>query len=196
MFREYSSLRFVPLQSVEGARIAPVATPERVTLDSPALLVMTDFAQVPAATIESGASIAEADAFMRRRGVRALIVTGAGGSVTGILTATDVLGEKPIKFALENGVRRDEIRVSDLMTGRSLLELLVYEEVRQARVGHIVATLRNAARQHFLVGEKGADGERVRGIFSLSQVARQLGIALEPTSFAHTFAEIESALRG
>ena len=196
MFREYASLRFVPLQSVEGARIAPVKTPERVTLDSPAVQVMTDFTQVPAATIESGAGIAEADAFMRRRGVRALIVTGAGGSVTGVLTSTDVLGEKPIKFALENGVRRDEIRVSDLMTGRSLLELLVYEEVRQARVGHIVATLRNAGRQHFLVGEKGADGERVRGIFSLSQIARQLGIELEPTSFAHTFAEIESALRG
>lgn len=196
MFREYASLRFVPLQSVEGARIAPVATPERVTLDSPALHVMTDFMQVPAATIESDASIGAADDFMRRRGVRALIVTGADGTVAGILTATDVLGEKPIKFALGNGVKRDEIRVSDLMTGRSLLELLVYEEVRQARVGHVVATLRNAGRQHFLVGEGRSGGERVRGIFSLSQVARQLGIELEPTSFAHTFAEIESALRG
>jgi CBS domain-containing protein len=195
MFREYASLRFVPLQSVEGARIAPVATSERVTLDSPALLVMTDFAQVPAATIEQEASIATADDFMRRRGVRALIVTGAGGVVAGILTATDLLGEKPIKFALENGVKRDEIRVSDLMTARSLIELLVYEEVRQAHVGHIVATLRNAGRQHFLVGEGRSGGERVRGIFSLSQIARQLGIELEPTSFAHTFAEIESALR-
>ena len=196
MFREYTSLRCVPLRSLEGARIASVTSPERVTLDSPALAVMTDFAQIPAATIEPEAGITSADDFMRRRGVRALIVKDAGGGAAGILTATDLLGEKPIKFALEYGVRRDEIRVSDLMTGRSLLELLVYEEVRQARVGHIVATLRNAGRQHFLVGERGADGERVRGIFSLSQIARQLGIELEPTSFAHTFAEIESALRG
>ena len=195
MFHEYASLRFVPLQSVSGVRIASVLRPERVTLDSPALLVMTDFAQTSAATIEPEASVAYAHDYMRRRGVRALLVTDADGGLVGILTSTDVLGEKPIKFALDYGVKRDEIRVSDLMTRRSLLELLVYEEVRQARVGHIVATLRKAGRQHFLVGEQGADGERVRGILSLSQIARQLGIDLQPNTFAHTFAEIESALR-
>ncbi len=194
MFHEYASLRFVPLQSVSGVRIASVLRPERVTLDSPALLVMTDFAQTSAATIEPEASVAYAHDYMRRRGVRALLVTDADGGLVGILTSTDVLGEKPIKFALDYGVKRDEIRVSDLMTRRSLLELLVYEEVRQARVGHIVATLRKAGRQHFLVGEQGADGERVRGILSLSQIARQLGIDLQPNTFAHTFAEIEAAL--
>lgn len=195
MFREYASLRFVPLQSVTGVRIASVARPERVTLDSPALLVMTDFVQTPAATIEPEAGVAHALDYMRRRGVRALLVIDPDGGVVGILTSTDLLGEKPIKFALDYGVKRDEIRVSDLMTSRSMLELLVYEEVLQARVGHIVATLRNAGRQHFLVGESGAGSERVRGIFSLSQIARQLGIDLEPNTFAHTFAEIESALR-
>ena len=195
MFHEYASLRFVPLQSVSGVRIASVLRPERVTLDSPALLVMTDFAQTSAATIEPEASVAYAHDYMRRRGVRALLVTDADGGLVGILTSTDVLGEKPIKFALDYGVKRDEIRVSDLMTRRSLVELLVYEEVRQARVGHIVATLRKAGRQHFLVGEQGADGERVRGILSLSQIARQLGIDLQPNTFAHTFAEIEAALR-
>ena len=194
MFHEYASLRFVPLQSVSGVRIASVLRPERVTLDSPALLVMTDFAQTSAATIEPEASVAYAHDYMRRRGVRALLVTDADGGLVGILTSTDVLGEKPIKFALDYGVKRDEIRVSDLMTRRSLVELLVYEEVRQARVGHIVATLRKAGRQHFLVGEQGADGERVRGILSLSQIARQLGIDLQPNTFAHTFAEIEAAL--
>ena len=195
MFREYASLRFVPLQSVSGVRVASVTRPERVTLDSSALLVMTDFTQTAAATIEPQDGIAFAQDYMRRRGVRALLVTDPGGGVIGILTSTDLLGEKPIKYMLDYAVRRDEIRVSDLMTPRSLLELLVYEEVRQARVGHIVATLDKAGRQHLLVGEHGADGERVRGIFSLSQIARQLGVDLQPNNFAHTFAEIEAALR-
>jgi hypothetical protein len=35
----------------------------------------------------------------------------------------------------------------------------------------------------------------VRGIFSLSQIARQLGVELQPNNFAHTFAEVEAALR-
>lgn len=195
MFREYAALRFIPVQSVSGVRIAPVARPGAVTLDSPALQVMTDFAQTAVATIEPEASAEFATDYMRRRGLRALLVTDADGAVGGILTSTDVLGEKPIKFALDYGVKRDEIRVSDLMTPRSRLELLVYDEVRQARVGHIVATLRQAGRQHFLVGEHDAEGERVRGIFSLSQIARQLGVDLQPNTFAHTFAEIEAALK-
>lgn len=195
MFREYAALDFVPLQSVSGARIAPVRRPEAITLDSPATAVMTDFAQTPAATIEPEAPADFAADYMRRRGVRALLVIDPSGAVVGILTSTDLFGEKPIRFSLDYGVKRDEIRVSDLMTPRSRLELLVYAEVRAARVGRIVATLRRAGRQHFLVVEHDADGERVRGIFSLSQIARQLGADLQPTNFAHTFAEIEVALR-
>jgi hypothetical protein len=37
-------------------------------------------------------------------------------------------------------------------------------------------------------------GQRVRGLFSASQVARQLGIPLETFAVAATFAEIEAAL--
>jgi CBS domain-containing protein len=195
MFRDFASLRFVPLQSVSGVRVASVTRPEQVTLDSSAPVVMTDFTQTAAATIEPQDGIAFAQDYMRRRGVRALLVTDPGGGVIGILTSTDLLGEKPIKYMLDYAVKRDEIRVSDLMTPRSLLELLVYEEVRQTRVGHIVATLDKAGRQHLLVGEQSADGERVRGIFSLSQIARQIGVDLQPNNFAHTFAEIEAALR-
>jgi CBS domain-containing protein len=195
MFRDFASLRFLPLQSVAGVPVASVMRPERMTLDTSALLVMTDFTQTAAATIEPEAGIAFALDYMRRRGVRALLVTDPGGGVIGILTSTDLLGEKPIKYMLDYGVKRDEIRVSDLMTPRSRLELLVYEEVRQARVGHIVATLDKAGRQHFLAGEHGQEGERVRGIFSLSQIARQLGVELQPNNFAHTFAEVEAALR-
>lgn len=196
MYRDYAPLEFVPLQSVSGVRIAQVRRADAITLDSPATGVMTDFALTPAATIEPEASADFATDYMRRRGVRALLVVDAGGEVIGILTSTDLLGEKPIKHALDYGVARSEIRVSDLMTSRAQLELLVFDEVRQARVGRIVATLQRAGRQHFLVVEHGADGEKVRGIFSLSQIARQLGIDLQPNDFAHTFSEIEAALRG
>ena len=49
-----------------------------------------------------------------------------------------------------------------------------------AEVGHIVATLKAAGRQHALVAESGPDGtaQTVRGIFSLSQIARQLGVTI------------------
>jgi len=193
MLSGYASLRYLPLQSVSGVTVAHLAPPPAVTLDSPALTVMTDFLQTPAATIEPDAPADYATEYMRRRNVRSLLAVDRG-EVAGILTATDVLGEKPIKLALSSGMKRAEIRVADLMTPRASLELIAYEGVRQARVGHVVATLRQVGRQHFLVGERTPEGERVRGIFSLSQVARQLGIVIEPAGFAQTFAEIEAAL--
>lgn len=195
MLREYAPVAVIPLAltSTSGLSIAAVTRPTTITLESPALEVMTDFTRTPAATIEQEALVTQANDYMRRRNVRSLIVTGASG-VAGIITATDVLGEKPMKFALGYGVKRDEVRVSDIMTPRALLEFLAYEEVRQARVGHLVTAFRQAGRQHFLVRDHGAEGDRVRGIISLSQIARQLGIDIQPTSFAHTFAEIESAL--
>jgi CBS domain-containing protein len=194
MFREYAPLRWSALQFTAGVGIARVGPPSRVTLDSPALSVMTDFSQTLAATIEPEAGIEQANEFMKRRGVRALLITDAQGSVVGILIATEVLGETPVKLALERGIRRQDVRVADIMTPRAMLELLAFEEVRQARVGHIVATLKHAGRQHFLVGERSANEERVRGIFSLTQIARQLGVQLQPNTFAHTFSEIEAAL--
>ena len=194
MFRSYAPLGFMPLDSRADIRIASVMPPPRVALDSPAMEVLTDFTRIPAATIEPEALLDYANDLMRRRSVRTFLVTGAGGKVAGILTATDVLGEKPVKFAVEHGVRHEEIRVRDVMTSREMLEFLDYEEVRRASVGHIVATFRHAGRQHVMVGERLKGGETIRGIFSLAQVARQLGADLQPSNVAQSFADIEAAL--
>jgi hypothetical protein len=67
--------------------------------------------------------------------------------------------------------------------------------VRTARVGHIVATLRHAGRHHALVVDVDGSGrQRVRGTFSITQVARQLGARIHTTEIARTFSEIEALL--
>jgi len=73
-----------------------------------------------------------------------------------------------------------------------MLEAIPVQDVAQMRVGHIVATHKAVRRQHLMVVED--NGRRVRGLFSLSQVARQLGIPLQTTQVAQTFADIEAAL--
>jgi len=169
---------------------------ERVRLDAPALDVMTDLCMIPAATIDAEAPLDAANRFMIRRGVRLLLVTDDGRQVLGLITATDVLGERPVKFAVERDVSRQDILVRDIMTPRERLEVLWYSDLIAAEVGHVVATLRYAGRQHALVAEPGPNGigQTVRGIFSLSQIARQLGVSIPSTEIASTFAEIEAAL--
>ena len=195
MGRDYQPLLHRPLAS--GAHFQNPSYPSgRVRLDTPALAVMTDFRQVAAATIDPDAPLDAANRFMIRRGVRLLLVTDDRREILGLITATDILGERPVKFAIDRGVKRQDILVRDIMTPRERLEALWYADLATAEVGHIVATLKAVGRQHALVAES-ADGgtrEMVRGVFSLSQIARQLGIQLAWTEVARTFGEIEAAL--
>ncbi len=196
MNRHYYPLSAHRLQA--GARHHHPAQDEQgVRVDSPALAVMTDLRQIPAATIDLEAPLDAANRFMIRRGVRLLLVTDDERRVLGLITSNDILGEKPVQFALERGIKRQEIRVRDIMIPCERLEVLDYADLVQAEVGHIVATLQRTGRQHALVVDMGADGktQTVRGIYSASQIARQLGVAIHTTEVAQTFAEIGAALR-
>jgi len=169
--------------------------PERVTLDDPALNVMTDLERVSAVLIRASDTIEEANRRMIHRGVRLLIVADNSRAVAGLITANDILGEKPLQVITQRGGRRQDIVVRDIMTPHQQLEVLDMQEVRYARVGHIVATLRETARQHAMVVDTADNGrQRVRGLFSLTQIARQLGIEVEASQIARTFSEIEATL--
>lgn len=190
---------FTPLPVLPAIGAMPICSPERgqpdVTLDSAALLVMTDLKRVAAATISPQATMDAAHDFMIQRGVRMLLAVDAGRSLAGIITTNDVLGEKPVAVAQQRGLHHDDITVADIMVPAARLEAFDMQAVRGARVGHVVASLRQARRHHALVVQVSPDGRReVRGIFSLSQIARQLGVALSLPAEANSFAEIEAAL--
>jgi CBS domain-containing protein len=190
MTREYSPLSLQPLAA--AARISDATPPSRVTLDDPAISVMTDLQHVSVASTTPEEPIEEAHAVMIRRGVRLLFVLDPAGAVEGVITATDLLGEKPVRFMQERGIAHSEVRVTDIMTPASMLEAIAAQDVASMLVGHVVATMRAVRRQHLMVSEEG--GRRIRGLFSATQVARQLGVELQTTEVARTFADIEAAL--
>jgi CBS-domain-containing membrane protein len=169
-----------------------------VSLDSPAADVMTDLRRVSAVTVDPHKSIAVAHQLMIARGVRSLFVVDDGRRILGFVTATDIMGERPIQVARGRDIHHDEVLTTDIMTPADRLEVLSFSDVLRARVGDIVATLKLAGRQHALVvepSESGAPGLRAaRGIFSLTQIARQLGIPPQVHDIARTFAEIEAAI--
>lgn len=179
----------------------PTQVPEvPVQADSPAIDVMTDLRRGAAVVTRSYATVDAAHAAMIAHGVRALFVVDEHSIVLGILTSTDVLGERPIQVAQERGARHSEVLVREVMTPANLLEAIDLEEVLRARVGDVVASLRLSGRQHALVVESAAADAAsptcsVRGIFSLTQIARQLGLPPQTGhDIARTFAEIESAI--
>jgi len=192
---------FLPLPSrtlASGARVRePVSSAQgRLTLESPAIGFMTDFTVVPPGVIEPAATVDDANRSMMRRGIRSLIVVDEGHRVLGIVTATDLLGERPVQAALARGVARADVLVRDVVTPSHELEVLALEDVRGAPVGRVVATLTRAGRQHGLVVEREGPSEFVRGILSLSQIASAIGITYELWAGARSFAEIEAVVGG
>src|SRR5438445_9157293 len=192
MERDYKPLPIRELGANAGFRRPLQPQSPRVTAESPAAQVMTDLTRVAPATIRPQAPLAGANQFMITRGVRLLLVVDEHEIVLGVLTANDLLGERSMLAATGRGVRRDELTVGDVMTPAERVEVIELAEVERARVGHVLETLRGAGRQHALV----VDAESmVRGIFSISQIARQLGVSVQAGGeVALTFSEIEAAL--
>jgi CBS domain-containing protein len=180
--------------------------PERVTLESPALDVMTDLQQFPARTIEPEASIEAANAKMIRYSVRLLFVVDPLDRLLGLITATDILGEKVLQAMQAREVSRQEVLVQEIMTPREGLEAIDIEDLRGPKVGHVLATLKQAGRHHAIVVEireptfqdrlamlsEGTPLQTVRGLFSTTQIARQLGLQPQGPDLATTFAEVEA----
>jgi len=183
-------------QRLAGAvRLVSSVLPKSVTLASPALEVMTDLRYVHAGTTEPDATMESANAYMMQRGIRSLLVLNRDKVLCGILTATDILGEKPLRFIQQRQVKHSEILVSDIMTPLDRLEAIPMATIVNARVGNVIESLRDSGRQHTLVIENDADGTPVVcGIFSLTQIEKQLGTAIPTTEVARTFVEIEEAL--
>ena len=195
MIKEYEALKSAPLKT--GANfVRPVQTlPERVKLSSPASEVMTDFSKVSVISVRAKTSMDKANAKMIRYGVRLLLVLDDNDQVAGLLTAADVLGEKPMRFLQNMGGTHADIMVRDIMTTQRELEVLNISDVQKASVGNIVACLKKAERQHALVVSEGADGKQaVCGLFSITQIARQLGAQVQTFELARTFAEIEAVI--
>ena len=192
----YRALQKAPISPM-GCHLLEAFNPPAVAADSSAILVMTDLSRVPSATIISDATLDEANHSMLVRGVRLLLVVDGGNRIAGLVTTVDVLGEKPVLVAQKRQCKRSELRVTDVMVPVETMEAMNIDDVRKARVGNIVASLKSDGRAHAIVVGQGPDGRQsLLGIFSTSQIARQLGVQIHTHEMARTFAEIEAVIAG
>jgi len=169
---------------------------DRVTLDSPALRVMTDLTQMRAATTQPSTSLRQAEQIMIYQGVRMLFVVTEMPAVEGLVTTMDLHGDKPMRAVHERGAHYDDLCVADVMTEAAMLDAIDFGRMQSASVGDAVAALKRQGRNHLLVVEAATPQtpRRVRGVISRSQIERQLGSAIDITPIASSFSEIERAL--
>ncbi|VAW83415.1 hypothetical protein MNBD_GAMMA16-1542 [hydrothermal vent metagenome] len=196
MENSYPTLPYITLDQNVVLQRPEYNLPLKVTLDDPALSIMTDFRQTIPITIKPDATIDTANEKMIGYAVRLLLVTESSDSVLGLITSVDILGEKPLRLTHERRIIHSELLVSDIMTPRKKLEAIFLTDIEESNVGNIVSSMSMFGRRHALVIEKGLTGEPdfIRGIISATQITKQLGITITPTNQAHSFAELEEAL--
>jgi len=195
MSAQFARVASHPLRAARPHRQAE-EEPHRVTVDSSALDVMTDLRRVQVITVEPEERADAALQQMIHAGVRLLLVTSPTDEVVGVLTARDVMGERPVKVASEERIPRDQVKVEQIMTAQESIDALNLVDVKRARVGDIVVTLRAAGRQHALVMEQTSHGEIVCGIYAVTQIGRELGGEISPAGQAESFADLAKLLGG
>jgi CBS domain-containing protein len=188
-----ASFRLTPGLSI--AQASPWNT-SPVTLESPALSVMTDLTQVKAATIRPEQTLQQAEQTMIYQGVRMLFVVSQMPVLEGLITSTDLRGERQMSLVHTRHLRFDEMRVVDVMTELSALDAIEFESMGIATVSNMIATLKRVGRHHLLVVQRATatTPQRIRGVVSRAQIERQLGTPIEMTEIASSFSEVERAL--
>lgn len=190
MAREFEILRSYHMKAGSSFARPIQVFPTNIGINDSAISVMTDLSKVSMVVARPNATMDSANSKMIRYGVRMLLVLDSNDHIAGLLTATDILGEKPMRFLQNMGGTHADIMVRDLMTPQRELEVIKIEDVKNANIGQIIATLKKAGRQHGLVVAEGVDGKQTAcGIFSVTQIARQLGLEL-----TEMFAEVDAVV--
>ncbi len=192
----YQPLNYIPLESEVTFMRPPQILPENVTAHSPAVDVMTDFARIAAITMGPCATLEEAEKRMIATGVRMLLVVDQAHHILGVVTLTDLQGERPMLYLRERGGgSRNEIFLRDIMTDSTRLQALSMQQVLLSRVAEIITTMKLAKRQHALVVDYDGNGKQVvRGLFSTKQISQQLGLDYRAKDTQTIFTELSALL--
>jgi len=165
--------------------------PEKVSLNSPAVEVMTDLKKVTAMGISPFATLDEASQRMKSSNVHLLFVVNQFNHVLGIITSNDLTGNKMVKYLSEVGGKREEVMVRDLMTPQSSIDVLDMEEIKRSRVSDLVEVMKHMGRRHALVADRDFSGSQVIcGVLSSVQISTQLGEQIVSSGVAKNVADM------
>ena len=142
----------------------------------PALSVMTDFRERASITVSDTATIDAAMEHMRHTGVRcAFAIDAPMRVVLGLITAYDIVGEKPMQYALCRSMRRCEVLVRDIMLDISCCGVIDIKQIERATVAAVANMFTANRLTHVPVIETRDNGEqRLRGLLSAAKVRRLL----------------------
>lgn len=104
------------------------------------------------------------------------------------MVSHDNLSEEEFVKRLAKGDERKNLLVSDFMIPKSKLKVIDFTDLKFAKIGDVISTLKSAGQQHCLVVERSL--HKIRGVFSANDIAKRLKLSIDvttPTSFSSVF---------
>ena len=167
----------LPLYKTESIdKLAWPVISRTVSLHSPAMAVFTDFKQHKPHVIDEMAPATKLEKIMMQAHVKMMLVVDHQGTFIGIVTADDIDDQK-IMQKVSAGMDRDSLKTSDFMRSKTSLMAFDFDELTRSSVGDIVETLKNNQHHHCLVLDR--HSHEVRGVISVSDIARQLQLPID-----------------
>ena len=191
-----TALQAFPLPSETPIYRVQPSSPAKASPYDPALSAMTDFSRTKLITISPEATVDFAMQVMFHSQVRMLVVLDDSDAMLGLITSTDLMGERPIQISQTDRIPHEKVLVRQIMTPRSQVTAYDVRDIERSHIRDVVMAMRDAGRQHLLVIEQDIKSKHyvLRGAFSLTQIGKQLGVDIEPGETAQSFAELERVL--
>jgi len=175
-------LKLVPttklkLNSVQSDSLPiPGFEPWYVRASNPALSVMIDFRTRSSVTVSERAPLDDALEHMKHTGVRcAFVIDEKRHIVVGMLTAYDILGEKPQQHMHFARLGHRKVLVKDIMQKISDWRVFDIKDIEQSTVGDVLEVFNETGVTHLPVMETTERNElRLRGLLSFAKVKRLL----------------------
>jgi len=153
----------------------PGAEPWHAKPEDPALTVMTDFRERSSVTTADTVTIDAALEHMKHAGVRCAFATNAARRVIGLITAYDIMGEKPMRYLRAVPGQRHEVLVRDIMLKLGDWRVADVGDLERSTVASVSRHFDETQLTHIPVMEFNQDGRRqLRGLLSAAKVKRLL----------------------
>lgn len=154
----------------------PGADPWYAAPDDPALTAMTDFRERSSVTVGDRDPIDGALEHMKHAGVRsAFVVEAQARVVVGLITAYDIMGDKPMRYVQDHRTRRSDVLARDIMKPQHELQCVDIRDVERSTIASVARMFDETGLTHVPVVEQDECGtQRLRGLLSAARVRKLL----------------------
>lgn len=173
---EFKSLETFHLGRADECVYEYIKLPEIIHIEDDALLAMIDFKTSNPLLGKLDRPMMEIRKLMEATEMHLVLIIGAEHDVLGVLSYEEILSDIPLRLMEDARIERKEILLKMVMRPLVKVPMIYLEQLKYAKVGHVLHTLKGSESGYLLVLEedKYTGKKMIRGVFLSSHINKIL----------------------